>query len=126
MMHDEKLARAKKRVEDKKGFYTHLSVYLSVGIFFFTMNLVTWEGRFWFFFPLMPWGIGLLIHYFTVFGLPFTKILSSDWEERQLAKELRKIDNEGAGASTNWNDELELKDIVKQKRADDWRNDDLV
>ena len=124
MTENEKLKRAKKRVEDKKGFYTHLSVYLSVGAFFFAMNMVTWSGKFWFFFPLLPWGIGLLIHYFTTFGIPFMDVLSSDWEEKELAKELRRIDKKTA-SSFEKNDELELKELAKRK-ATDWEDDDLV
>lgn len=125
MRTDEKLERAKKRVENKKGFFTHLSVYLSVGIFFFTMNILTWSGEFWFFFPLMPWGIGLLIHYFTVFGLPFTKILSPDWEEKELAKEIRKIERESGAAYTDLDEKLELKELEKRKRGS-WGEEDLV
>ena len=124
MTENEKLKRAKKRVEDKKGFYTHLSVYLSVGAFFFAMNMVTWSGKFWFFFPLLPWGIGLFIHFFTTFGIPFMVVLSSDWEEKELAKELRRIDKKTA-SSFEKNDELELKELAKRK-ATDWEDDDLV
>ena len=114
MKKDEKLERAKKRVEDKKGFYTHLSVYLSVGTFFFVMNILTWSGEFWFFFPLLPWGIGLLIHYFTTFGLPFSKILSADWEEEQLTKELQKIERE-ENIGVELRDNLELKELEKRQ-----------
>lgn len=85
------LAKAQKKVKAKKGFFTHLSVYLSVGIFFLLLNVLTYDGEWWFFFPLLPWLIGLLIHYFTMFGVPGTEILTEGWEERELEKEVRAI-----------------------------------
>lgn len=81
---------AKKQVKKKKGFYVHLAVYLAVGLFFFLLNLVTSPGDWWFFFPLLPWGIGLTIHYLTVFGFPGTDILTEDWEARELDREMRR------------------------------------
>ena len=82
----------KKRVKAKKGFLIHLGVYMSVGIFFFMMNLATFSSAdgWWFFFPLLPWMAGLLIHYLSVFGFPGQKQMVERWEAEELAKELRK------------------------------------
>ena len=61
---------AKKRVEEKKAFYTHLVVYIIVNAM---LVLVWWltsgnGSRFpWFVFPLGGWGIGLLFHFLGVF-----------------------------------------------------------
>lgn len=123
------MRKARKRVEEKKGFYGHLSVYLSVAIFFFTMNLVTWDGKLWFFFPLLPWGIGLLIHYFTVFGLPFNQVLSPDWEEKEFAKELQRLRNKHEITTPETDDEfLDLKseEEALPKKSRIWKEDDLV
>lgn len=82
--------RARRRVKQKKGFYGHLSAYIAVGIFFFMMNIFTMEnGEVWFMFPLMPWGAGLLIHYFSVFGL-FGKN-TIDWEVKEFEKEKERL-----------------------------------
>ncbi len=124
---DEKLMKkAKKRVEEKKGFYGHLSTYIAMAIFFMVMNFVTWDGEFWFFFPLLPWGVGLLIHYFSVFGLPFNQILSSDWEDKELAKEIQRLQQKkGVDVSEISDEQLELRELEKQK-SKDWREEDLV
>ena len=59
------------------------------------MNILKWEGEWWFFFPLLPWGIAISIHYLSVFGFPINKILSADWEEKELQKEMKRLKNEG-------------------------------
>ena len=124
MTENEKLKRAKKRVKNKKGFYTHLAIYVIVGLFFYTLNMVTWSGTLWFFFPLLPWGVGILIHYLLEFGIPFTKVLSPEWEEKELAKELKRL-NKRPSSSFETSEELELKELVKRK-ASGWEEDDLV
>ncbi len=127
---NELIKKAKKRVEDKKGFYVHLSVYISTGLFFLTMNVLNWEGKFWFFYPLLPWGIGLLIHYFAVFGLPISKVLSADWEERELAKEIERLKADNPDLDLNeLKDNLELKELRKEeaeKKSKNWSDDELV
>jgi len=83
---DQQYKAAQKRVKQKKGFFVHFAVYLSVGLFFFLMNLATFEGDWWFFFPLLPWGMGLGIHYLITFGFPGSGVLSREWEEKELQK----------------------------------------
>lgn len=70
--------QAKKRVRELKGFYGHLAAYLAVNLFLITINLVTSSGVLWFIYPLMGWGIGLMIHASQVFWT------SRDWEERKI------------------------------------------
>ncbi|MEM9822642.1 MAG: 2TM domain-containing protein [Bacteroidota bacterium] len=123
---------AKKKVEDKKGFFGHLGVYISVGLFFLAINLLNFRGEVWFFYPLLPWGMGLMIHYFSVFGLPG---LSSDWEEKELRKEINKLrssvemdeDYEEDYEPMNrprMDEELELKEFKKLRR--EWDDSDFV
>ena len=86
--------KAKKRVEEIKGFYWHLMIFVITGLFFLIMNLVTnapGETDYWFYYPIIPWLVGLLIHYIATFGIPGNRVLSADWEERQLAKEMAKM-----------------------------------
>ena len=91
MSSDPVLQKAKKRVKAKKGFYEHLVSFISVGIFFFLVNLLSFKTNWWFFWPMLPWLIGLLIHYFTIFGIPGTDILTEGWQERELEREVRAI-----------------------------------
>ena len=90
-MSDPILKEAQRRVEQKKGFYQHLTVFLSCGIFFFLLNMITDRVELWYFFPLLPWGVALFIHYVSTFGLPWTGALSPEWEAKQIKKEIAQI-----------------------------------
>lgn len=118
---------AKKQVKKKKGFYGHLASFLAVGFFFLTMNLLTSPHETWWPFPLLPWSIGLIMHYLSVFGFPFTGALSEEWEIRETSKEMRRLSgdtDEEQSSNIDETDYLDLKEIEKQKR--NWNDGDLV
>jgi hypothetical protein len=65
---DEIYEQAKKRVEEKKGFFIHFTVYIIVNIILVLIWAFAADRGFpWFVFPLGGWGIGLLFHYLEVF-----------------------------------------------------------
>ncbi len=78
--------KAKERVEAKIGFYYHLGTYIIVNGFFIIINLTTAHWDYWFKWPLIGWGIGLLFHAISVFV--FTK--ESSIKERMIQKEMQK------------------------------------
>lgn len=113
---------AKKRVKAKKGFYGHLSAYLSVNTIMFFVVLFT-EGSFEWLIPAMLWGIGLASHYFGVFGIPGIGAWGSkEWEEKEIQKELEKQGWEMPDPAGD--EELELKEFKELRR--EYRDDDLV
>lgn len=73
---------ARKRVEDLKGFYTHLAVYAAVNTFLFLINWISNSGDWWFLYPLIGWGIAIVIHAAVLFGIEGH--LGKDWEARKL------------------------------------------
>lgn len=83
-----KYLRAKKRVDDLKGFYGNLISYCCVIPFLIFINYSTYWGFQWFWFPVFGWGIGLAIHGFTVFGY------GSNWEERKIRELMDKEDRD--------------------------------
>jgi uncharacterized membrane protein len=89
MIEDEKYRRAKKRVMAMKGFYIHLFFYVTVNMVLFLINMVTSSKHLWFFWPLLGWGIGILAHAFSVWGL--VGWFGREWEERKI-KELMEKD----------------------------------
>ena len=131
-MEDYIYKKARKRVKQKKGFYVHLSVFIAVGIFFLTMNLVTDPWDLWFFYPLMPWGVGLLIHYFGIFGLPGkNRVLTNKWEEQEMEKEIRRLERMKGKFEEPERESLDLQDFNRSKEKvkmgnKQWREDDLV
>lgn len=87
---------AKKRVEDLKKFYKHVTVYVAINLVIsilkISRNLSNGETleeaiydfntyAVWLF-----WGIAIVIQVFKLFGLNF--ILGRDWEERQIEKHI--------------------------------------
>lgn len=94
MYTEEELKRAKKRVKDKKAFYQHLMSYAIVNLFLAALNFITSPGYLWFVFPLLGWGVGLAFHYVDVFGIPGFDILSKEWEDRELDRELKQGNQE--------------------------------
>lgn len=74
--------RAKKRVEEIKGFYVHLGVYLIVNAGLFAIDMLTSPGTTWFYWPLLGWGIGMAIHAFAFFTEG--RLLGPEWEERKV------------------------------------------
>ena len=80
---DRKYLKARQRVEKLKSFYTHLTVYIVVNGAIYAFKIIrnlsrgeSFEGI-W-----LIWGIVLIIHAFSVFGLPL--ILGDNWEEEKI------------------------------------------
>jgi len=88
MKEDEKYREAKERVEELKSFYIHLFVYIIVNIGLFLLNVLTSPDSLWFYWPLLGWGIGILAHAFSVFGM--RGILGKEWEERKIKEIMEK------------------------------------
>lgn len=76
--------RAKKRVQELKGFYGNVISYCCVIPFLVFINLKFSPGFQWFWFSALGWGFGVTMHAFKVFGY------SSDWEERKIREILEK------------------------------------
>ena len=80
--------RAKKRVEDIRGFYHHLLIYVLVNAFLFVLNILTSPGDLWFYWPLLLWGIGIVAHAASVFASG--GLWGKDWEERKIKQLMEK------------------------------------
>jgi hypothetical protein len=61
-------AAALKRLEDKRDFRTHVVAYVVVNSFLVGIWAVTGSGYFWPIWPILGWGIGLVLHAWTLFG----------------------------------------------------------
>ena len=89
MSEDEIREMARKRVEAKKGFFIHLTVYIIVNAFLFIIwFFVAGRGYPWFLWPLGGWGLGLLIQAMGTFAFPTG---GPDLERRGIEKETQKL-----------------------------------
>lgn len=79
--------RAKKRVEELKGFYGNLISYCIVIPILIVINLNYSPHFHWFWFSAAGWGFGLIMHAFKVYGY------SSNWEERKIKELLDRNTN---------------------------------
>lgn len=81
---DDNYIRARKHVEELKGFYYSLGSYFLVIPFLIFVNLKTVPQFHWFWFPVFGWGLGLTIQAFRVFvddgGF------GRSWEKRKIEK----------------------------------------
>lgn len=79
--------RAAKRVKELKGFYGNLTSYCMVMPFLIFINLRTSSGYYWFWWPMMGWGLGLASHAIQTFGI------GKNWEQKKI-KELMDKENQ--------------------------------
>jgi len=78
----EKYQIAKKQVQEIKGFYSHLFVYILVMGLLVFINLKYTPEHLWFIYSMAGWGLGVLGHASKVFNwVPF---MGNDWEERKI------------------------------------------
>jgi hypothetical protein len=61
------VARAHVVSRRRRGLLAHALVYLAVNAALFAINFLTTPGEWWVLFPVIAWGVGLLLH--AVFGL---------------------------------------------------------
>jgi hypothetical protein len=68
------------------GFITHATVYLLVMAMLVVTNLMTAPGHYWFLWPMLGWGSGLLAHGLVTFLWgPGNRL-----ERRLVERELRR------------------------------------
>ena len=84
-----KYQKAKKRVKEMRGFYTHLGVYVLVNLLLFLINTTTSPGVLWFYWPLFGWGIGIVMHAVRVFALG--RWFGPDWEEKKIQEIMDEV-----------------------------------
>jgi hypothetical protein len=89
MMNDEKYDKAKKRVEELKGFYGNLVTYTVINVILIIINLVTSPGSLWFYWVTIFWGIAILLHASKVFVFR-GKFLGEEWEEKKIKEIMEK------------------------------------
>lgn len=81
---DKAYERAQKRVKEIKGFYGNLISYCIVIPFLVILNLITNPHSYWFYWPMLGWGIGVASHGMSVFAI------GKNWEEKKIKEILEK------------------------------------
>lgn len=89
---DDSYLRARKHVDNLKGFYYSLISYLLVIPFLIFINYKTYWGFHWFWFPLLGWGMGLIFQAYNVFVND--GILGQSWEKRKIEQFMKEEENQ--------------------------------
>jgi hypothetical protein len=77
--------RAIKRLKKRRDFHAHLLIYFLVNAFFVVIWALTMPGGFfWPVFPIVGWGIGVVMNAYDVY---FTE----DFSEDQISEEIRHL-----------------------------------
>ena len=74
--------RARARVQALKGFHIHAMAFVLVNVALLGINALV-DGVWWFYWPLMGWGLGLGVHALAVFGFGGSGPWGRAWEERK-------------------------------------------
>jgi 2TM domain len=66
--------------QERIGFIVHAVVYALVNALLITINLVYVPAVIWFFYPLIGWGIGLLMHF--LFSIVWVQNQTESWQAK--------------------------------------------
>lgn len=88
-MSDELYEKAKRRADEKIGFYKHLYSFITANVVLFILNAVTSFGEWWFYWITAFWGIGLIGHFLKVFVLG--RKIDDDYRDKMIEKEMEKL-----------------------------------
>lgn len=82
---DESRAAARKRLEERRGFVPHLIVYLVVNAGLVLLWVMTGaNGMFWPVFPIVFWGVGILMHGWNAY---FSKPITEADVDREVGRQ---------------------------------------
>ncbi len=85
---DDLRERAVKRLKKRRDFYTHLLVYLLVNGFLVAIWAITTAPEFfWPVFPMVGWGIGVVMNAWDTFR-------DEDFREAQIQHEMRRLERQ--------------------------------
>ena len=87
MKRSKDLERARKRLEARRGFLVHLTVFVAVITTLVVINIATAPAYLWAKWPLMGWGIGVMIHGLMVFVVGDRLVVTDEMVEREAAEE---------------------------------------
>lgn len=90
---DEAMVKVQERVKELKEFYGNLTSYCIVIPLLIIINLSTSNYQ-WFWYPLIGWGFGVVMHAFGTFGW------GKNWEEKKIKDIIQK--NKISNQSNTW------------------------
>ena len=127
---DPRYKAARRRVQEIRGFYSHLAVYVSVIVMLAALDWVTGDGLDWVIFPALGWGAAILIHASQV--LVVERFFGKEWEERKIRELLGEKPKRGAALGLAddeaWDEaadeeQVALHDLIRATREQQERSE---
>ena len=123
--------KAKEKVKKKKKFHKSLSNFLITGTILFFINVFIARGYMWSLWVIFFWGLAILKEAIDVYGFPFG---SSNWEEQEIEKEMKRMKELGEGNTKSEfpEPEKDYPPIQEERNRDEtrsgkgWNEKDLV
>ena len=84
MTDTEEYAAARRRAVAKYGFFVHVAVYAAVMLLLVIINLLTSRSQIWFVWPLIGWGLAVVLHGLRVYVLADKNAIVEAMTEREL------------------------------------------
>lgn len=112
---------ARKKAKNRRRFYQHLLTYVSVITMLAIINILNNPDHFWFIYPMLGWGIGVVSDYYKT-------IVAPNIEDRFFNEEMAKLEVRNRHQKTTEDDYLELKDLKmdKNEKNPSWKDSDFV
>jgi hypothetical protein len=85
---NESLKEARRYVRRKRIFYTVLAIWIALSLMSFTIDMFDDSSSYWFFWPMLGTGIGVVITGITLLGVG--GLFGADWERREIEKYLHR------------------------------------
>jgi hypothetical protein len=76
--------RAVRRLKKRRDFFAHLLIYVLVNTFVVVIWAVTSSGFFWPIFPIVGWGIGVVMNAWDVWR-------GDEFSEEEIAREIQRM-----------------------------------
>jgi uncharacterized ion transporter superfamily protein YfcC len=80
--------RAVRRLKKRRDFFAHLLIYVLVNTFVVVIWAVTSSGFFWPIFPIVGWGIGVVMNAWDVWH-------GDEFSEQEIAREIQRMTRTG-------------------------------
>jgi uncharacterized ion transporter superfamily protein YfcC len=80
---DERRKHARKQLEKRRDFKSHLVVYIVVNLFLIGIWAISSRGYFWPAWVILGWGVGLVLNAWDVY---FRRPISDDDIDRELGR----------------------------------------
>ncbi len=84
MRHTANLESARARAEAKYKFFVHVAVFLAVMLLLVIIDMLTSPGVIWFIWPLVGWGLAVVLHGAKVYLLADRNAIIDAMTEREL------------------------------------------